>query len=344
MWRPDEPRPGDVRRASGSGAPRPGSAASSATRSTSATSPRPTTTIYEKSVAALRNTMEVACAIGADGVVFHVGSHLGAGFEAGLERVVPGARAGARAAATDETWLLMENSAGAGGTIGRSIEELRDALRAARPPSAPRRLPRLVPPLRLRRRRHRPGRARRVPRRGRRDDRARPAARAARERLGGARSARTATGTRTSARALLGERLGVFLGNPRLPGPAGRARDGRPRQPRPGRERDPQGEGDPRHAPLGDRWTLRATRQGSDRGRDLRRPCPSARFGSAGEPPRHLRTVRALTPDMYGRAVFRALTAGSCSRPGRSRRRASPSRPSGCPRSGPRCARITGSR
>jgi deoxyribonuclease-4 len=26
--------------------------------------------------------------------------------------------------ATDETWLLMENSAGAGGTIGRSIEEL----------------------------------------------------------------------------------------------------------------------------------------------------------------------------------------------------------------------------
>ena len=25
---------------------------------------------------------------------------------------------------SDETWLLMENSAGAGGTIGRSIEEL----------------------------------------------------------------------------------------------------------------------------------------------------------------------------------------------------------------------------
>ena len=45
--------------------------------------------VYEKSVAAMRNTMEVACAIGADGVVFHVGSHLGSGFEAGLERVLP---------------------------------------------------------------------------------------------------------------------------------------------------------------------------------------------------------------------------------------------------------------
>ncbi|MDX6488678.1 MAG: deoxyribonuclease, partial [Gaiellaceae bacterium] len=45
--------------------------------------------IYSKSVSTLRNTMEVACAIDADGVVFHVGSHLGAGLEAGLERVVP---------------------------------------------------------------------------------------------------------------------------------------------------------------------------------------------------------------------------------------------------------------
>src|SRR5213082_4195333 len=43
---------------------------------------------YEKSVAALENTVDVGCAIGADGVVFHVGSHLGAGFGAGLERVV----------------------------------------------------------------------------------------------------------------------------------------------------------------------------------------------------------------------------------------------------------------
>jgi deoxyribonuclease IV len=79
--------------------------------------------IYEKSVAALRNTTEVACGIGADGVVFHVGSHLGSGLEVGLERVLPALEL-ALEVCTDETWLLMENSAGAGGTIGRSIEEL----------------------------------------------------------------------------------------------------------------------------------------------------------------------------------------------------------------------------
>ncbi len=79
--------------------------------------------VYAKSVAALRNTMEVACAIGADGVVVHVGSHLGSGFEVGLERVVP-AMEQVLELTSGETWLLMENSAGAGGTIGRSIEEL----------------------------------------------------------------------------------------------------------------------------------------------------------------------------------------------------------------------------
>jgi deoxyribonuclease-4 len=83
----------------------------------------PDADVYEKSVTALRNTMQVARAIGADGVVFHVGSHLGSGFEAGLERVVP-AMEQVLELCSDETWLLMENSAGAGGTIGRSIEEL----------------------------------------------------------------------------------------------------------------------------------------------------------------------------------------------------------------------------
>jgi deoxyribonuclease-4 len=83
----------------------------------------PDDTVYEKSVAAMRNTMEVACGIGADGVVFHVGSHLGSGLDVGLERVLP-AMEQVLELCSDETWLLMENSAGAGGTIGRSIEEL----------------------------------------------------------------------------------------------------------------------------------------------------------------------------------------------------------------------------
>jgi deoxyribonuclease-4 len=83
----------------------------------------PNDDFYEKSVSTMCSTMDAACAIGAEGVVFHVGSHQGAGFEAGLERVVP-ALAQVVERSSDATWLLLENSAGAGGTIGRSIEEL----------------------------------------------------------------------------------------------------------------------------------------------------------------------------------------------------------------------------
>jgi len=83
----------------------------------------PDEAVYAKSVETMRATVEAACSIDADGVVFHVGSHLGAGFEAGLERVVP-ALAQVLDRCNERTWLLMENSAGAGGTIGRSVEEL----------------------------------------------------------------------------------------------------------------------------------------------------------------------------------------------------------------------------
>jgi deoxyribonuclease IV len=83
----------------------------------------PDDAIYEKSVATLQSTVDAACAIEADGVVFHVGSHLGAGFEAGLERAAP-ALEQVLDRCSDTTWLLLENAAGTGATIGRSIEEL----------------------------------------------------------------------------------------------------------------------------------------------------------------------------------------------------------------------------
>ncbi len=83
----------------------------------------PNDEFYGKSVTTLCSTMDTACAIGADAVVFHVGSHQGAGFDSGLERVVS-ALAQACERTSETTWLLIENSAGAGSTIGRSIEEL----------------------------------------------------------------------------------------------------------------------------------------------------------------------------------------------------------------------------
>jgi len=79
--------------------------------------------IYDKSVATMRATVDAACAIEADGVIFHVGSHLGAGFDVGLARVTAALEQILERCAGD-TWLLIENSAGAGGTIGRSLEEL----------------------------------------------------------------------------------------------------------------------------------------------------------------------------------------------------------------------------
>jgi len=83
----------------------------------------PNEDFYGKSVSTLQSTVDAACAIEADAVVFHVGSHQGAGFDAGLERVVP-ALAQALERCNETTWLLLENSAGSGGTIGRSIDEL----------------------------------------------------------------------------------------------------------------------------------------------------------------------------------------------------------------------------
>jgi deoxyribonuclease IV len=83
----------------------------------------PDETIYAKSVETMRATVDTACAIEADGVVIHVGSHLGAGFEAGLERAVPALRE-VLDRCSETTWLLLEDSAGAGGTIGRSVDEL----------------------------------------------------------------------------------------------------------------------------------------------------------------------------------------------------------------------------
>ncbi len=78
--------------------------------------------LYGKSEAALAATLDVARSIDAD-VVVHVGSHLGAGLETGLERALP-ALERALARTSERTRLLLENSAGTGGTIGRSIEEL----------------------------------------------------------------------------------------------------------------------------------------------------------------------------------------------------------------------------
>jgi deoxyribonuclease-4 len=79
--------------------------------------------IRSKSFDALVATMETAKELRADAVVFHVGSHLGYGFDDAVETITPALRE-LLSLTTDKLWLCLENAAGAGGTIGRSIAEL----------------------------------------------------------------------------------------------------------------------------------------------------------------------------------------------------------------------------
>ena len=84
--------------------------------------------LKEKSFECLVGHLAVATGLGAEGVVLHIGSHLGQGMDAVMTRIAE-ALVGALDAATERAGepsckILIENTAGAGGTVGRSFEEL----------------------------------------------------------------------------------------------------------------------------------------------------------------------------------------------------------------------------
>jgi deoxyribonuclease-4 len=89
----------------------------------------PNPELLEKSQATLTHNLSVGRRMGASGVVVHTGSHMGSGFEVALPQI---ARAYVRAldeadrapAGVPECPILIENTAGAGGTVGRSFEEI----------------------------------------------------------------------------------------------------------------------------------------------------------------------------------------------------------------------------
>jgi deoxyribonuclease-4 len=86
--------------------------------------------VRAKSLGALRATMETARVIEADAVVFHAGSHLGYGFARAVDVVTEPVRE-LLELTTERLWLCLENTAGAGGTIGRSVAELAALVDAA---------------------------------------------------------------------------------------------------------------------------------------------------------------------------------------------------------------------
>jgi deoxyribonuclease-4 len=79
--------------------------------------------MLQKSKDALCADLKLASAAGISGVIFHVGSHKGSGFEQALNQVVESVSA-CLADTPDDTWIVLENSAGSGGTVGSKFSEL----------------------------------------------------------------------------------------------------------------------------------------------------------------------------------------------------------------------------
>ncbi|HUZ21901.1 MAG TPA: deoxyribonuclease IV [Acidimicrobiales bacterium] len=91
--------------------------------------------LLDRSRRCLAENLDAGTAIGSAGVVLHIGSHRGLGLDGALARIT-----GAIEWALDEVEghlgerscpLLLENAAGAGGTVGRSFDELARVIDAA---------------------------------------------------------------------------------------------------------------------------------------------------------------------------------------------------------------------
>jgi deoxyribonuclease-4 len=84
--------------------------------------------LRSKSRATLVHNLEVASRLGASGLVLHPGSHLGSGLDQVAAALASDALAALEAAGDrlgrEPCMLLFENTAGAGGTIGRTFDEL----------------------------------------------------------------------------------------------------------------------------------------------------------------------------------------------------------------------------
>lgn len=86
--------------------------------------------MLEKSIASLVHYLDLAQRIGADGVIFHPGSHKGAGFDTSLGQMA-GAMREVLARTDSPAALVIENSAGAGGCVGCTFEEVASLADAA---------------------------------------------------------------------------------------------------------------------------------------------------------------------------------------------------------------------
>ena len=172
--------------------------------------------IRKKSIASLTHALRVGDGIGAHGVVLHAGARKGEPHRASMKRA---AKAIAAALAdSDECPVLLENTAGTQGPLGRNFDELAELVELLDGDGPGRHLPRLVPPARLGVRDPHPRtRSTEVVDEFDAEGRARAAAAACTSTTRRRRSGATATVTPTWARARSARRgLAVFLSEPRF--------------------------------------------------------------------------------------------------------------------------------
>jgi deoxyribonuclease-4 len=85
--------------------------------------------LYERSVACLISNLSTGRGMASSGVVLHVGSHKGSGFETALPQMAEAFKRALDAAdsappGVEDCPILIENAAGTGGTVGRSLDEI----------------------------------------------------------------------------------------------------------------------------------------------------------------------------------------------------------------------------
>jgi deoxyribonuclease-4 len=87
--------------------------------------------LFEKSLNCLQAELDAASTLGVEYVVFHPGAHTGSGRENGIERIAEGID---ELEIPENVTLLLENTAGKGTTLGKSMGELREMIEHADTP------------------------------------------------------------------------------------------------------------------------------------------------------------------------------------------------------------------
>ena len=87
--------------------------------------------LFEKSLNCLQSELDAAATLGVEYVVFHPGAHTGSGRDTGVKRIAEGID---ELEIPENVTLLLENTAGKGTTLGRSMGELRDMIKHADTP------------------------------------------------------------------------------------------------------------------------------------------------------------------------------------------------------------------